>query len=72
MFEINHLHTVDINGEVTVLFLCKNLRAAKIIGSRYTVLGLRCSDSVGIVGKCKMAFPSRQGVMTIIGDRSLG
>ena len=72
MFEINHLYTVDINGETAVRFLGENLRAAEVIGSRYSVLGLRGSDSVGIVGKCKMAFPSRQGVMTIIGDRSLG
>ena len=56
MFEINHLRTVDINGEVSVLFLCKNLRAAKVIGSRYAVLGLRGSDSVGIVGKSRLFF----------------
>ena len=56
VFEINHLRTEDINGETAVRFLGENLRAAKVIGSRYAALGLRGSDSVGIVGKSRLFF----------------
>ena len=47
---------VDINGEVSVRFFRKNLRAAEVIGSRYSVLGLRCSDTVCVVGEGRLFF----------------
>ena len=50
VFEINYLRAVDINGEVSVLFLCYYSRAVEIVGGNLVLVGFSRAVTLVVIG----------------------
>ena len=47
---LNHLRTVDINGETAVLFLCYYSRAVEIVGGNLVLIGFSRAVTLVVIG----------------------